>query len=119
MSAHDASCVFCKIAQGAIPAKKAYEDDELLAFHDINPKAALHLLIVPKAHLVSLQHVDHTHAQLLGKMLVLAAKLAADNGSPGGFRTVINTGKVGGQEVYHLHVHVLGGPERASLGFNL
>jgi histidine triad (HIT) family protein len=119
MSEHDSNCIFCKIAQGAIPAKKAHEDDELLAFHDINPKAPLHLLIIPKQHIVSLQHVDQTHAELLGKMLVLAGKLAAENGSPGGFRTVINTGKVGGQEVYHLHVHVLGGPERVGVGFNL
>ncbi len=116
---HDPNCVFCKIAQGAIPAKKVYEDQELFAFHDINPKAPLHLLIIPKQHIVSLQQVDQTHAELLGKMLVLAGKLAADNGSPGGFRTVINTGKVGGQEVYHLHVHVLGGPERVGVGFNL
>lgn len=115
----DPQCVFCKIANGAIPSNKAYEDDELLAFHDINPKAPLHLLIIPKAHVVSLQHVDSSHAQLLGKMLVLAGRLAADNGSPGGFRTVINTGRVGGQEVYHLHIHVLGGPERVGLGVNL
>jgi len=119
MSEHDANCIFCKIAQGAIPAKKVHEDDELLAFHDINPKAPLHLLIIPKKHIVSLQHVDQTHAELLGKMLVLAGKLAAENGSPGGFRSVINTGKVGGQEVYHLHVHILGGPERVSIGSNL
>ena len=115
----DPHCVFCKIAQGAIPAKKVHEDEALLAFYDINPKAPMHLLIIPKEHLVSLQHVEHHHVELLGKMLVLAAKLAADNGSPGGFRTVINTGKVGGQEVYHLHVHVLGGPERVGVGFNL
>lgn len=119
MSEHDPNCIFCKIAQGAIPAKKVYEDQELIAFHDINPKAPLHLLIIPKQHIVSLQHVEDSHAELLGKMLVLAGKLAADNGSPGGFRTVVNTGKVGGQEVYHLHVHVLGGPERVSVGFNL
>jgi histidine triad (HIT) family protein len=119
MSAHDPNCIFCKIAQGAIPAKKVYEDDELFAFHDINPKAPLHLLIIPKQHIVSLQHVNDTHVELLGKMLVLAGKLAAENGFPGGFRTVVNTGKVGGQEVYHLHVHVLGGPERVGGGFNL
>lgn len=106
----DPNCIFCKIAQGAIPAKKVHEDSDLIAFHDINPKAPLHLLIVPKQHIVSLQQADASHEVILGKMLVLAAKLAADNGSPDGFKTVINTGRVGGQEVYHLHVHVLGGP---------
>ncbi len=106
----DSNCIFCKIAQGQIPADKVYEDDELLAFRDIHPKAPLHLLIIPKIHIESLQHADSSHQALLGKMLVLAARLAAENGSPDGFKTVINTGRVGGQEVYHLHVHVLGGP---------
>jgi histidine triad (HIT) family protein len=106
----DPSCIFCKIASGQIPAQIVYEDEELLAFKDINPKAPLHLLIIPRAHIVSLQDVDASHAQILGKMLVLAPKLARENGSPDGFRTIINTGRVGGQEVYHLHVHVLGGP---------
>lgn len=108
--AADSDCIFCKIARGDIPAKKIYEDSELLAFHDIAPKAPLHLLIIPRQHIVSLQQVDASHEVILGKMLVLAAKLAAENGSPDGFKTVINTGRVGGQEVYHLHVHVLGGP---------
>jgi histidine triad (HIT) family protein len=106
----DPNCIFCKIAQGQIPAQKVYEDEELLAFKDIHPKAPLHLLIIPRAHIVSLQEVDAAHAQILGKMLVLAPRLARENGSPDGFRTIINTGRVGGQEVYHLHVHVLGGP---------
>ena len=106
----DPNCIFCKIAQGQIPAQKVYEDEELLAFKDIHPKAPLHLLIIPRAHIVSLQEVDAAHAQILGKMLVLAPRLARENGSPDGFRTIINTARVGGQEVYHLHVHVLGGP---------
>ena len=106
----DPNCIFCKIAQGQIPAQKVYEDEELVAFKDIHPKAPLHLLIIPRAHIVSLQEVDAAHAQILGKMLVLAPRLARENGSPDGFRTIINTGRVGGQEVYHLHVHVLGGP---------
>ena len=109
MSSAD-NCIFCKIAQGQIPAQIVYEDEELLAFNDIHPKAPLHLLIIPRAHIVSLQEVGAAHAQILGKMLVLAPKLARENGSPDGFRTIINTGRVGGQEVYHLHVHVLGGP---------
>ena len=111
------NCIFCKIAQGQIPAKKVHEDDELIAFHDIHPKAPLHLLIIPKTHIVSLQDVDASHAELPGKMLVLGARLARENDSPDGFRTVINSGRVGGQEVYHLHVHVLGGPSRVGVGF--
>jgi histidine triad (HIT) family protein len=106
----DPNCIFCKIASGHIPAQIVHEDEELLAFKDIHPKAPLHLLIIPRAHIISLQDVDASHAQILGKMLVLAPKLARENGSPDGFRTIINTGRVGGQEVYHLHVHVLGGP---------
>jgi len=91
----DPNCIFCKIAQGQIPAQKVYEDEELLAFKDIHPKAPLHLLIIPRAHIVSLQEVDAAHAQILGKMLVIAPRLARENGSPDGFRTIINTGRVG------------------------
>ena len=106
----DPNCIFCNIALGQIPAQKVFEDRELLAFRDIHPQAPMHLLIIPKDHIVSLQEVDASHHELLGKMLVLAPRLARENGSPDGFRTIINTGRVGGQEVYHLHVHVLGGP---------
>ena len=105
----DLDCIFCKIVLGQIPAKKAYEDEDFIAFHDINPKAPLHLLIIPKQHIISLQEVDDSHANLLGKMLVLAPKLAAENGASEGFKTLINTGPAGGQEVYHLHLHILGG----------
>jgi len=105
----DSNCIFCKIVAGQIPAKLAYEDELFMAFHDIHPKAPLHLLIIPKRHIESLQQVSESDVDLLGKMLVLAPKLAADNGSPQGFKTMINTGKAGGQEVYHLHMHVLGG----------
>ena len=105
----DLDCIFCKIVLGQIPAKKAHEDEDFIAFHDINPKAPLHLLIIPKQHIISLQEVDDSHANLLGKMLVLAPRLAKENGCPDGFRSIVNTGPAGGQEVYHLHVHVLGG----------
>lgn len=107
---HSPDCLFCKIAQGQIPAKKVYEDADFIAFHDIHPKAPLHLLLIPKVHIVSLMEVETTHQALLGKMLVLAPELAKQNGSPGGFRVGINNGRVGGQEVYHLHMHILGGP---------
>jgi histidine triad (HIT) family protein len=106
----DPNCIFCKIAAGQIPAKKFYEDDELLAFHDIRPAAPVHFLIIPKLHLPSLAEAGPQHAALLGRMLELAPRLAVEQGATNGFRTVINTGPDGGQEVYHLHMHVMGGP---------
>lgn len=102
-------CIFCKISRGEIPSKKIYEDDDVYAFHDINPVAPVHFMLIPKLHLVSLMEADESHAALLGKMLVLAPKLAKEQGLDKGFRTVINSGKGGGQEVFHLHVHVIGG----------
>ena len=107
---HDPNCLFCRIAAGQIPSSKVYEDDELLAFKDIHPAALVHLLIIPKTHLASLAEADEGHAPLLGRMLALAPRLAREQGALNGFRTVINTGPDGGQEVYHLHVHVMGGP---------
>jgi histidine triad (HIT) family protein len=114
MSATDPNCIFCKIAAGQIPSRKVYEDDELLAFHDIRPSAPIHFMIVPKVHVPSLAQVDAGHAALLGRILCLAPQLALQEGCnpypQGGFRVVINTGIEGGQEVHHLHVHVMGGP---------
>ncbi len=107
---HDPHCLFCKIAAGQIPSTKVYEDDELLAFKDIHPAAPVHLLVIPKAHLASLADADDSHAPLLGRMLALAPRLAREQGANNGFRTVINTGPDGGQEVHHLHLHVMGGP---------
>ncbi|MFM1827563.1 MAG: hypothetical protein RLY67_944 [Pseudomonadota bacterium] len=105
------SCLFCRIVAGEIPAAKVYEDDELLAFKDIHPKAPLHLLVIPKEHIESMAALEERHVPLMGRMMVLAQRLAAENGSPEGFRTIVNTGRVGRQEVYHLHMHLLGGPE--------
>ncbi len=102
-------CIFCKIARGEIPCKKVYEDAEVLAFHDINPVAPVHFMLVPKQHIESLLDAGEAHAALLGKLLLLAPKLAREQGLESGFRTVINSGKGGGQEVFHLHVHVIGG----------
>ena len=102
-------CIFCKIVRGEIPSKKIYEDDELFAFHDINPVAPVHFMLIPKSHVASLMDADSSHAALLGKMLLLAPKLAREQGLDNGFRTVINTGRGGGQEVMHLHIHVIGG----------
>lgn len=104
------NCIFCKIAKGEIPSKKVYEDEDLFVFHDISPKAPLHLLVIPKEHIESMAQLEPQHQAVMGRMMVLARQLAADHGSPEGFRTVVNTGKVGRQEVYHLHMHLLGGP---------
>lgn len=106
-------CLFCKIVRGDIPSRKVYEDDDFFAFHDINPAAPVHLLVVPKHHIVSMQQVDESDASWLGKLMVLAARLAQENGCrpgpEGGFRLVTNTGIDGGQEIDHLHLHILGG----------
>ena len=103
-------CIFCKIVAGKIPAKKIYEDDDMLAFHDIHPQAPVHFMIIPKKHLDSLAHVAPEDAPVLGRMLAVAGRLAREQGSPEGFRTIINTGKIGRQDVYHLHIHIIGGP---------
>ena len=113
-------CIFCKIIAKQIPAAIVYEDDDLLAFKDINPAAPVHLLVIPKVHVATLSDCTDEHAALLGKMLALAPKLAEQNGIAvktdadgkpgGGFKTLINAGPDGGQEVYHLHLHMYGGP---------
>lgn len=112
------NCIFCKIAAGQIPSKKVYEDNELLAFHDINPAAPVHFLIIPKVHVSTLGDCNESHVGLLGRMMTLAPKLAQELGcayeglgaeGSGGFKALINTGPDGGQEVYHLHLHVMGG----------
>ena len=111
---HDPNCIFCKIVQGARPSRKVYEDDEILAFHDIHPWAPVHFLLVPKRHVESMAHVGADDAPLLGRMMALVPKLAQQEGCrpypEGGFRLVTNTGADGGQEVPHLHFHVIGGP---------
>ena len=102
-------CIFCKIVRGEIPSKKVYEDDDVLAFHDINPVAPVHLLLIPKRHLASLEDAEEAHVPLLGKMLLTVPKLAREQGLRNGFRTAIHTGKEGGQLVFHLHIHIVGG----------
>lgn len=102
-------CIFCKIASGAIPSKKIFEDDDLIAFHDIHPIAPVHFLIVPKLHVANLADCGGEHEALLGRSLTLGARLAKEQGLDAGFRTMINTGKGGGQEVFHLHIHIFGG----------
>lgn len=105
------NCIFCKIVRGEIPSRKLFEDEDILAFHDIHPVAPVHFLLIPKLHVASLADCDMSHQAVLGKMLALAGKLAKDAGATDGFRTIINTGRVGLQEVYHLHLHVIGGPD--------
>lgn len=108
-------CIFCKIVAGELPSKKVFENDELLVFHDIHPAAPVHLLIIPKVHIASLVECGVQHERLLGHMLLLAPELARKHGLNDGFRTTINTGRGGGQEVFHLHVHVFGGGEMPHL----
>jgi histidine triad (HIT) family protein len=105
------NCLFCRIARGEIPCRKVYEDDEMLAFHDINPATPVHFLIVPKVHLENLFDADTSQAPLLGRMFGMAGQLAREQGCLDGFRAVVNNGRVGRQEVYHLHIHIMGGPE--------
>ncbi len=101
-------CIFCRIINGEIPSKNIYEDPEILVFHDIRPLAPTHFLILPKKHIESLATCEESSESLLGRMLLLAPKLAFEQGLKG-FRTMINTGSEGGQEVFHLHIHVFGG----------
>lgn len=106
----EADCIFCKLASGEIPADKVYEDDRALAFHDLHPQAPVHVLLIPKEHLDSLNDAAHGDEALLGHLLWLVPKIANQLGiAESGFRTVINTGADGGQTVSHLHLHLLGG----------
>ena len=102
-------CVFCKIIAGEIPSRKVYEDDEVFVFHDIHPFARVHFMIIPKAHIPSLADCGPEHEKILGRMLALAPHLAKAQGLEAGFKTLINTGRGGGQEVMHIHIHVFGG----------
>ena len=107
-------CIFCKIAAGEIPSRKVYEDEDIYVFHDISPWAPIHFLMIPKRHIPSMAQLEPQDAALMGKIMALAPKLALEQGCEpypkGGFRVVVNTGENGGQEVHHLHVHVMGGP---------
>jgi len=104
------NCIFCKIVAGEIPATKVYEDEQAVAFRDINPQAPTHALVIPRAHVASLDDAGESDEALLGHLLRVAARVAADEGqAETGYRTVINTGAGAGQSVFHIHVHVLGG----------
>ena len=111
---HDPNCIFCKIVAKQIPSRLVYEDAQVYAFHDINPWAPVHFLLIPKAHIPSLAQVTPTHDDLMGHMMSLIPRLALQEGCnpypDGGYRVVTNTGTEGGQEVRHLHFHIMGGP---------
>ncbi|OYU44711.1 MAG: histidine triad nucleotide-binding protein [Burkholderiales bacterium PBB4] len=112
-AAHDPNCIFCKIIAKQIPSKTVYEDDLVYAFHDIHPWAPVHFLLIPKAHIPSMAHIGEEHGALMAHMMALVPKLALQEGCnpypEGGYRLVTNTGAEGGQEVHHLHFHVMGG----------
>ena len=103
-------CLFCKIAAGEIPAEKVYEDDDVIAFNDINPQAPTHVLIIPKSHIATTNDISPEDEQVVGKLLSVAAKIAKERGiDSSGYRTVMNCNADAGQMVFHLHLHMLGG----------
>lgn len=101
-------CLFCKIVNGDIPARKLYEDDLVVAFHDIAPQAPVHFLVIPKKHIATLNDMDEDDRALLGHIVYTAQRLAREQGCAEGFRVVMNCNEQGGQTVYHIHMHVLG-----------
>ena len=111
------NCIFCKIVAGEIPSKKVYEDDDFLAFHDIAPKADTHLLVIPKRHIATANDLGADDAGLVGGMVLRARALAEQEGiAEGGYRLIMNCNPQGGQTVYHIHLHLLGGRQLTSLG---
>ena len=103
-------CIFCKIVAGGIPAAKIFEDERAVVFRDINPQAPTHALVIPRAHVASLDEAGEADESLLGHLLLVAARVARDEGlAESGYRTVINTGAGAGQTVFHIHVHLIGG----------
>lgn len=103
-------CIFCKIIKGEIPSNKVYEDDEILAFYDINPATPIHILVIPKKHIDCIAHLNKEDEALVGKIYGVINKIAEEKGfKEQGFRVIVNSGKDGGQEVMHLHFHILAG----------
>ena len=104
------SCLFCRMAAGEIPVSKVYEDDEVLAFNDINPQAPMHVLVIPKRHIATLNDLDDGDAALMGRLMRRASAIATDKGyAERGYRTVVNCNSEAGQTVFHIHLHLLGG----------
>jgi histidine triad (HIT) family protein len=105
-----ADCLFCKIVEGKIPAKILHRDEDTVAFEDINPQAPFHVLVVPRTHVSSLNELGREHDAVMGKLLRVAASLAREKGcAEAGWRAVVNTNREGGQLVFHVHLHALGG----------
>jgi histidine triad (HIT) family protein len=116
MADTEQKCLFCRIAAGELAADRVYEDDEVLAFKDIHPQAPFHCLVIPKTHVATLNDFSPQQSALIGRLLLTAKRIAADNGLPG-YRVAMNVNKEGGQVVFHAHLHVLGGrPLKGSLG---
>lgn len=109
-------CLFCKILTGEIPSDKIYEDEKVYVFRDKHPKADVHLLIIPREHIDSLNELDESHDEIMAYMIRILPKLAKEQGLDTGFRTIINTGRGGGQEVFHLHIHLMGGSRLPGFG---
>jgi histidine triad (HIT) family protein len=116
MTAENGACLFCRIVAGELPADRVYEDDRILAFKDIHPQAPFHWLVVPRAHVATLNDFTPEQGELVGALLLTAKRIAADHGLPG-YRVAMNVNREGGQVVFHAHLHVLGGrPMKGSLG---
>ncbi len=117
MVAPDPDCIFCGIVAGRIPSKKLYEDDDIIAIRDISPAAPLHLLVVPKAHIATVNELTGEEAGLIGRMVLVARDLAVEaEVAEDGYRLVLNVNRSGGQLVYHIHLHVVGGRQMGSIG---
>ncbi len=105
-------CLFCKIIKGEIPCDKVYEDEEIFAFYDINPAAPIHILVIPKKHIASLAHLEKEDEAIVGRIYGVINQIAEEKGfKQDGYRVIVNCGKNGGQEIMHLHFHILGGRE--------
>lgn len=104
-------CVFCGIVRGEIPANRVFEDELVLAFRDIEPLAPVHIVLIPKLHIPSMAQLAAEHEAVMGRLMVAAGRIAREQGCTDGFRSIVNTGRVGLQEVYHLHIHIVGGPQ--------
>ena len=116
MTTADTACLFCKIVAGEIPADRIYENDEILAFKDIHPQAPFHCLVIPKAHVATLNDFTAQQTELIGSLLLTAKRIASEHGLPG-YRVAMNVNREGGQVVFHAHLHVLGGrPLQGALG---
>jgi len=108
-------CLFCKIVAGDIPSKRVYEDDEIIAFHDISPKAPLHVLIIPRKHIASINEMQADDAELVGKLFLVAKQVAEEAGFGDGYRVFMNCGEKGGQVVFHMHLHLIAGADPVAI----